>query len=192
MTEPKEIKGKFISQGLVQKIIESVDNSVSQDNQNRLRVYLKLRDIISSDNKAAFIEKIIEILTRTSTNSYDQNKQVGVDALLKLEVSDVPANVEERLYKCLTQNFGSMSSYPHKLNFIKSILHLLQAFSEERRSNFIQQSVFPFVQGCGVEELKEFVNFIKLYLTDIPMQEEVLKRISNRVVNSFPNHDIFY
>lgn len=181
ITHNPEAKERLISDDVITAIINSVDNSVSDENKKRVDLYLEIKGISTSQNKSLFLQKILDIISTNRNNNYDAEKSFGVETLLKLDSEDLPKSKVGNLYKILNEFTNLMGKHNHKLQFFKVFFKFFKSFSDQQREEFLRDQIVRLIPPGGANTIKNILEEAEKAGAEILKYDFVLDATINKI-----------
>lgn len=190
LNQNPEVSERLISGNLVTAIEESIDTSVTEENKERISLYLELRGRSGIQTKLSFLKKAVSIIQTSKNNTYDEAKRLGLQSLMKLDPNDVPSGGVEELHNALGE-FTSLMARPNdKLEFVKAFFRFFVIFSQPQREQFLKAHIVPLINSGDAPILTNILDKAKEYNVRILSYDFVLDGFSDRVRNNLPNVEL--
>lgn len=112
-------------------------------NQTRKRVnlYMKLRQQASTSTKVDFVRRVLSLLPKQPTSSFDENMKFILGTLSALEENDVPQIVVPELSELLQRYMQSIGNEGQRLNFLQPIIRHLGKLPKNSREQFLGEQI---------------------------------------------------
>ena len=185
-----EASNRLISSDLIEKIVNSIDNSTKQENQQVVGLYFELRSRSSTSTRLGFLKKLLSIVSVNRNATYDETKKVGLQNLVKLDTDDIPNEGVNELYAILDEFTDLITPPNDKLQFAEALFKFFNVFSDAQKKQYLQNRVLPVVNSGDVATLRRTLGIAEQYGVKILDYEFLLDGFANRVKSNFPDLEL--
>ena len=185
-----EARIKLISSELVERIEESISNSVTDENQQTIDLYLQLKDISPEPTRLEFINKLLSIISTNKNNVYDNTKAFGLRNLVQLDLNDIPKESVDKLYTTIDEFTGLLNPPNDKLHFVDVAFKFFEVFAESQQTQYINQRILPLVNSGDAAILRSILERAVKYEVKLLDYEPLLEGFANRVRSNLPEIEL--
>ena len=187
--KPEAIDG-LISDTTVEKVAESINESIDEENKGTIELYLILRKRASSQTRSDFLSKIISIISTNEDSSFDDTKKFGLQILSSLEREDIPIEGVGQLYDVLNKYTGLMNAPDEKLEFVKIFFKFFDIFEEAQQEEFLNNHLSAMIESAAQGILRNVIEAANSAGVKILKYDLLLDRFIDRVKRDLPDFEL--
>lgn len=186
MMENDETKSMFVRPVLINALLQNISAQISPDNNKKVSMYLKIKNLSSLDNKILFVKRMLDIANLNKGNTMDGNLQLAINNFAILTENDLPFQAASQLYDGMNKFINQMVNEPDKIMVVKAILPSFNRLDEDRKNSFIDTQLAPMVAGFSPGSLVEIAESAKKTNAQILQYDKILDNLANRLYSTGP------
>ncbi|MGI0023367.1 MAG: hypothetical protein ACRD9Q_10980, partial [Nitrososphaeraceae archaeon] len=186
LTNDKKAKSMLIKPITIEKLIQYIDDSTSNENQDRIDVYLGISDLSSAENKIQFVKRILNIANKNKTNVMDTNLQFSLNQFNKLDTNNLELQDSKLVYDGLKDFVSQMTDEGHKTVVVQTILKIFPKLEDPQKKEFVEQHLAPIISSTGPGALTNIAESARTNDSGILQYDSILDNYISRLNQTGP------
>jgi len=190
VSESSIASSNLIAEDTADHFEKAIQVSADDANKGNIDLYLLLRKRASVETRRDFIGKILSVVSINENDSFDEEKQFGVNMLLNLDAEDLPREVAGDVFDVLSKFAGLVSAPTGKIEFIRVFFKFSISFEREQQREFTDSQVVEFVSSADRDTLVKILDLANEYSVAVLKNRPVLDAYLQRVQSDLPNTNL--